>query len=230
MVYYGAGYLFRQRYGLSFDFAWWKKIVIGAAFFVASVYACDLNPQTHLYNNEIGKWWAFHLTSVASLVFFVMLAQLLARTWVISQIRRNALIVLGALAALIVVFPYFHLDKTALDFQNAPFVAAMVLLWCAGIVVLMLPLIGYFGRNTLPLLGMHVVLMMVFRGIAYGAYGIDSARKDLHITLWALYWGTGIVLLTLPLIWLFNRYVPWAVGRLPGKKVAPPALPDVPAT
>jgi len=170
MIYYGAGYLFRQRFGLQFNFAWWIKIILAAAFLAISAVISTYNPQTHLMDNEIGRWPLFHLASIASLVFFVMMAQLLAPTWII----------------------------------------------------------GYFGRNTLPLLGLHVLMMSVFRYIAAVAFGIEFKQVP-HTTLWALFWGTGTLLLIVPFIFLFNRYVPWAVGKPPGKKkkivTAQPAAP-----
>ncbi len=159
MVYYGAGFLIRKRWGLIYPFKWWLKVILCVAGLVGSIYLSTLNPQTHLMNNNIGKWAPFHLTSVASLVFFVMLAQLIAPTRIF----------------------------------------------------------GLLGRNTLPLLGLHVVMMTVWRYFSAQLFGIDFMKLP-HTTPWALWWGTGTVLLIAPFIWLFNRYVPWAVGRPPRAK------------
>jgi len=154
MIYYGAGYLLRKNWGVRFEFKWWIMIILAAAFLAVSVYLTTLNPQTHLKENELGKFHLFHLISITGLVFFIFLAQLLARVRAI----------------------------------------------------------GWLGRNTLPLLGMHFVTMTVFHMLIRGVFGLDFWQHR-ATTPWALFWGTGTLLLIIPCIFLFNRYLPWAVGR-----------------
>jgi len=73
-------------------------------------------------------------------------------------------------------------------------------------------LLGYFGRRSLPLLGLHAMTMATFVAVFAAARGIAAPRTP-HATPWALFCATGAILLALPFVHLLDRYAPRAVGR-----------------
>jgi fucose 4-O-acetylase-like acetyltransferase len=73
--------------------------------------------------------------------------------------------------------------------------------------------ITWVGRNTLPLLGFHLLAMTFIKGFALFVLGIEI---DFNVWL-SLIFAVLQIALVVPLILILNRYLPFMVGNL-GKK------------
>jgi len=91
---------------------------------------------------------------------------------------------------------------------------SQLLAWCRPI--------NYFGRQSLILLGMHIIAMGMFGIFANQVLGMN-AKELLPSTPWAMFYGSGTLLLLVPMIYAINRWFPWILGRPRKKKTQPAA-------
>jgi len=75
-------------------------------------------------------------------------------------------------------------------------------------------ILHFFGRNSLSLLGLHVLGMGLVGILLLQVFGIHLKDK-LPSTPWGLLVGVAAIIFTVPMILLINRYLPWAAGRPP---------------
>ncbi len=146
LPYYGAGYLFRRRFGLTPRLAWPAQILVAAAALAASLYVSRFNPELRWVDNNIGRWLPFQLTAAGAVVFFSLLAQLLARLRVLGYFGRNSLPLLGLHALTMPLF--LAVAGAALGIANprTPHTTPWALIWATGAILLALPLVRLLNR------------------------------------------------------------------------------------
>jgi fucose 4-O-acetylase-like acetyltransferase len=148
VFYYGAGYLFRRRFGLSLTWPWWGKLPIAAAFLALSVYLSTFNPQTYLFLNQLGSWPWFHATSLTCIVAFVLIAQLIAPTRLFSYLGRNSLPLLGLHVMGIVVFRTIVGAATPIAFDQNVATTMWSSYWTAGAILVVMPFIEIMNKHA----------------------------------------------------------------------------------
>jgi fucose 4-O-acetylase-like acetyltransferase len=79
----------------------------------------------------------------------------------------------------------------------------------------------WVGRNAIVLLGVHVMTMSLTMTFCEQALGVKVLEKT-GDTLWALVFFTGAFTLSLPLVYVVNRWLPWILGKRKPRAVAVP--------
>ena len=74
------------------------------------------------------------------------------------------------------------------------------------------PLSGFYGRNTIVILGLHLICFKVIKGFMLFAFNIPlSYYEDLIFSNLFIVIATFILLT--PVVYLINRYIPFLLGR-----------------
>lgn len=104
-VYYGLGYIFRQRYGEGWHWPWPIKLLVALALLGVSFFFIWLNPDAHPSFNWLGNLFYYHAGALSGVLAFMLFSQLLAKLHVPPESARTApgravYKILGAIPAL----------------------------------------------------------------------------------------------------------------------------------
>lgn len=166
MVYYGAGYLFRQRWGEGWKLSLPVKIILAAVFLAISVAITLKNGDVHPIMNSFGRFVPYHLSAATGVVFFMLLSQLIDRTFIFGHVGRNSMVVLGLHVlglGLMLQFDHYVLGLTKIESFNTIHWAAFN---AACILAATVPLTKVFRRYLPQMIGEDRRRVVVKKGEA----------------------------------------------------------------
>ncbi|MDP8225085.1 MAG: acyltransferase family protein [Candidatus Lernaella stagnicola] len=79
VFYYGLGYLFRKRYGEGWPMPVAVKALVTVLALAVSIVVIHLNFGSHPSFNQLGKYFLYHLGAIASVIAFMLTAQMLVK-------------------------------------------------------------------------------------------------------------------------------------------------------
>ena len=179
----------------------------------------------------------FNVDTALVALFFIYIGFLLKVFNVQEKIAKNVYVYLAVLLiclAVPVLFAVFDINKADMLWKTYDNVAFFLIAALSGSEAVFLisymvdkylkhlaKIITFYGKNTLVLLAFHhtwgwVVLELIFGKIGL-PYGSNILTGNVEDVLYAIL----VILLLTPVILLFNKFIPFAVGKKRVKKVAP---------
>ena len=211
------------------------KIVIAAGlFYVAGYY---LNLKLDIFNPLKGRvigYNYFFIHEAITLYSFYLIGLTLKRTDLFNRLSKN-MMAAGALICVLVVLLTYSLNKGPFNFHVYNYV---VILFASHGHILLFPLTAAAGcgaiamlarispqQNLMVWMGQNTLILMCLNGIFYHYINPGLAKwvletfsdSALPITISAVVTTLISLALCCPFIYLFNRYVPYLVGK-PGKQ------------
>lgn len=82
--------------------------------------------------------------------------------------------------------------------------------WLENVCIPLKPLL-FIGRNTMIILGFHLMAMSFIKAIAFFILGLPLSFFDQ--TFYAILLAIGSLILCVPVILIINKYIPWFIGK-----------------
>jgi len=153
LIYYGAGFMFRNKWGAGWQWSTGKKIGMAILFLVISLIGTVLNPSVHMVNNDMHRFLLYHMGASAGVGFFILLSQALAHLRPLIYLGRNTLVILGVHVMGMGVFLIFARAVLHIPVKDTMGSTPYALLYAAGTMVLTLPLIYVIKRYFPQIIG-----------------------------------------------------------------------------
>ncbi|HPQ67948.1 MAG TPA: acyltransferase [bacterium] len=154
VVYYGLGHLFYKRWGAGWDLKLWQKIPLAAALFAISVVFVWINPEIHMMDNNIGRFFLFHPAALAAVGFFILFSQLIDRVPVIKWVGVNSLPILGLHVMAIGIFLPICKQVLGINVKETFHDPLWAVFYTAGTLLVVWPMVEIINRFFPQILGM----------------------------------------------------------------------------
>lgn len=129
VVFYGIGYIFKEKLDKLTDFTANKNLAAVIPFVILSIVFCFVNGRVDMYSNYYGNILFYYLSALSGIIFVITLCKKIPQNKLLQYIGKNTIVILGlSSVSLFVIRGVFYLIYSRLpNLSNISIVVGLLM-------------------------------------------------------------------------------------------------------